>query len=1083
MTDPTGQTRERVRQALQTQPPAVGQDFDAAWNALAHELKAEELVAWAEAGLALAEQTARSWEAATQYFKASPKVAGLMPFGYFRKWSDWGAVLCKESPALAACYFRASPGAMGALRSRHIETWASLGRGLYKGTWKSSTLSCKFFEASPELLKSLTVGELGQFVSILDTVSNRSYDVAVECLALGRKIFRLLGHDKETFMSLCSSLAETRWREVKGLLDAVGKALPRIEAGERQRFLDLARLLHEAGYPNLPGAMLEMSASLGRLDGEHHARLIGLAEGVVAVSSTAMPEFLRSCPTVLDRVTFGQLERWHEEGVRVLDQNPDGGLAYFRLESARSQEVLDALSSTVEFTWIKGLMELYCRALAGADVELAPSGELTERNIGWVSDESPTTEGSTVFVPSQEDRYPTKQENFALFKVVATHQVAHLEFGSFGFEFERPSTLFEDMRPRLVDGPEPPAGRQNGSADRGWATDMQRFFNLFDERQLALDLFTVVEDGRLDALVTAEYPGIRADYRRVQASALEARRPVQSLPIREALVELLVRTSLHQLDDLAVPSRFVQEARSVVRLARMVQKPGTTVEDAAEATLRVYAILSEVPNELAPPEDWESMDVDDGLDSEDSIADEDLLKVLSRASGQPDPADEQEYDPSQDVDYRGEFKPELVQMLNQLRAQSEQGSGEAGSEAITQDMLEEMLEGSAELDTDGEAGTDREAVGAFAENLIKEAGLSVPDTPNQGQGPLVHVEEDGGALDPAGPQTFVYDEWDFRADDYKPSWCIVRQKPMAEGDPAYFGSTLSSYGPLAEEIKRQFEMLVPEMFRKVRKLEDGVEIDIDDVIEAMIDIRTGVGPSEKLYWKRNKVERDVAVVFLLDTSASTAEAIEDSKKLAEDWDAPKDPVEYMAWLRNRRGEGMRRSYKRIIDLEKEAVVLLIHALEAIGDVYGIYGFSGYGRENVEFYTIKDIEEAFSDRVQRRVDRIAPLHATRMGPAIRHATSKLQGQDARTKLLFLISDGRPQDRGYSREGVEKEYAVHDTRMALDEAAEKDINAFCLTVDKNGHDYLKTMCQDMGYEVLDDIYALPRRLLYLYRRLTV
>ena len=83
---------------------------------------------------------------------------------------------------------------------------------------------------------------------------------------------------------------------------------------------------------------------------------------------------------------------------------------------------------------------------------------------------------------------------------------------------------------------------------------------------------------------------------------------------------------------------------------------------------------------------------------------------------------------------------------------------------------------------------------------------------------------------------------------------------------------------------------------------------------------------------------------------------------------------------------------------------------------------------------------------------------------------------------MISDGRPQDRGYSREGVEKEYGVHDTKMALDEAKNKNINAFCLTVDKTGHDYLKTMCQDMAYEVLDDIHILPERLLYLYRRLT-
>ena len=306
---------------------------------------------------------------------------------------------------------------------------------------------------------------------------------------------------------------------------------------------------------------------------------------------------------------------------------------------------------------------------------------------------------------------------------------------------------------------------------------------------------------------------------------------------------------------------------------------------------------------------------------------------------------------------------------------------------------------------------------------------------------------------------------------------------MQEGDPSYYGNTLGNYGTLVTQIRRQFEMMVPEMFRKVRRLEDGEEIDIDEIIEAFVDMRTGASPSDKYYWRRNKVQRDVAVAFLLDTSASTAEAIDDTRKNNDDWDAPDDPVEYMVWLRTRRGEAMRRSYKRIIDVEKEAIVLLINALEAIGDLYGIYGFSGYGRENVEFYTIKDLDENFSDRVKKRIDRIAPLHATRMGPAIRHTTYKLDKQDARTKLMFLISDGRPQDRGYSREGVEKEYAVHDTKMALDEARDKGINAFALTVDKNGHDYLKTMCSDMGYEVLDDIYELPSRLLYLYKKLTM
>ena len=51
-------------------------------------------------------------------------------------------------------------------------------------------------------------------------------------------------------------------------------------------------------------------------------------------------------------------------------------------------------------------------------------------------------------------------------------------------------------------------------------------------------------------------------------------------------------------------------------------------------------------------------------------------------------------------------------------------------------------------------------------------------------------------------------------------------------------------------------------------------------------------------------------------SASTAEAIDESRKNPDDWDAPDDPVEYMVWLRARRGAENKRSYKRIIDLEK-----------------------------------------------------------------------------------------------------------------------------------------------------------------------
>ena len=1085
----TGPTVEQIREELSPFPVAVLEEFDRARQTLPDTLTEAQTAVWALGGVEIAQLTVRSWEAAAQYYKVSPLVLGFIPFNYFVKWAQCGNTLAQEAPTLAAAYFEASPGTVSKLRSRHIESWANLGRSLYKGTWKSSTLSCKFFASSPALLSTLSFPELERFVAFLDVLSHRSYDLSAECLTLGQQLFPLIGEDKGAFISLASALAESGWREVKSFFEAGSRALPRIDPSERLRFLKMADRLVKSGGVNIPTIMLETSQSLAQLQTEHHGPILTLAESLLEVSPSAVPEFIKGCPKVLDRISMNRIDRWFQEGVRILRQNNDGGMAYFKVESTYSEEMLEALSSGVEFSRVETVMEMYCRGLAGAEVKLAATEELVSKNIGWVSAESPSTEGSTVYLPSLVDRYATKEDNFSWFKVVSTHQVAHLEFGSFRFVFETPSLLFSDLRPRLerkrlahTTSPAEFPEDEGAVLEQAWLTDMQRFFNLFQDRKLALDVFTILEDGRLDARVKHEYPGIKRSYDRIQTDSLRERPDLQSLPARAALVEFLVRISLQQRQGLQVPGQHVKEARQIARIARRMIRPEATVEDVAEASLRVYAIISLIPNEEVPPENWESVDLDE---TEGEYADpEDMETLLDQmAQGmdtEPPPEDEEGYESSQEVEFRGDFKPELAQLLARLRM--EQGP-DSNAEPMTQEMLEELLKNSAELELQAAQGELQNSTGLFANNILKETGIDLPQSPESGQGPLVHVEEEGGSLEVTEPQTFVYDEWDFRADDYKPRWCVVRQKPMAEGEPSYYGTTLHNYRALVGQVRRQFELMVPEMFRKVRKLEDGDDIDVDDVIEAMIDIRTGASPSDKFYWRRNKVQRDVAVAFLLDTSASTAEAIDEGKRTPEDWDAPDDPVEYMVWLRTRRGESMRRSYKRIIDVEKEAIVLLINALESIGDVYGIYGFSGYGRENVEFYTIKDLDEAFSERVKKRIDRISPLHATRMGPAIRHATTKLDDQDARTKLLFLISDGRPQDRGYSREGVEKEYAVHDTKMALTEARRKDISTFCLTVDRNGHDYLKTMAQDIGYEVLDDIYALPQRLLYLYERLTM
>ena len=531
-----------------------------------------------------------------------------------------------------------------------------------------------------------------------------------------------------------------------------------------------------------------------------------------------------------------------------------------------------------------------------------------------------------------------------------------------------------------------------------------------------------------------------------------------------------------------------------------------TVEDSMMVTVRLFDNIRKITNdkENEPLEEIEELpDLDE---SEDEYNDPETVEEMmsyfgdmydssmGEQSGEEtqdqetiDPMEEN-YSPADPVEYQGDFKPELGQLLTEmLTASGEEGLGEGEEiQGLTQEQIEELVQNSPDLETkesDENPEVDASENRELLENLMKELKNRDLDSSSFTGGDPMHIDEEGGPLEAKEPDTFTYPEWDFRDVEYKPNWCLLHEKKLPDGEANFYKDTLTNNSSLVYQIKKQFELFVPEQYRKQKRLEDGEEADLDAGIEALIDLRSGVTPDEKIYWRRNKTERSVAVAMLIDMSASTAEAIDDnSKSNSDDWGAPDDPVEYMIWLRSRRAEGLRRSYKRIVDVEKEGIVLMVNSLEMLGDDYGIYGFSGYGRENVEFYTIKDLDEKFNDSISGRIDRVAPLHATRMGPAIRHTITKLADHEARSRFIFLITDGRPQDRGYSREGVEKEYAVYDTRQALIEARQQGITPFCLTVDKSGHDYLKTMMDDFSYEVLSDISMLPARLPELYKNLT-
>lgn len=1107
-------TSEKIKRLLKAYPEDLSKKYTESRKVLETKLPEEILSQWENIGLDIAQLSSRSWEPALSYFAASAKVQQYLPSGQFLGWCKSGFNLSKESNKISESFLNSSPQTMIRLRPRYIEDWVTRVTKLYKGTWKSTNLTCKLFEYTPIILETLSFDQFCKLADFMEILSNRSYDLSTEILESSLEIYSLNFQDIDELIHLSVLITENDWRDIKPTYEVIKDQISKLPNAHTKITFDMTRRLHGLSGFKISDFLQLLVRTLSLANKNDNDQILHMTQQVVNNVPVATMDFLNNLPRLLDTLDIDQLDQWKSQGIRLAidqDTNTSPATQFFKLQSKESQDLIDRISSSVELSRIKDLMKLYCTALSGEDVLVAGSKNITEKNIGWGESDLATSDGKTIYLPDVIKRYNKKDENFNFYKVLASHQQALTEYGSYKYDHNiepvnsKSKAIFKALLKQINDSDEEHATRI--------AKVLRGSYPFKHDPNLADDIFSLVEEYRVDQLILKKYPGLRKFYKKVQLEELTNRKnkdEENGKKRRELFVEKVLRFTLGDKDrhvPKGTKSKFEDIVRYLMTLSRISDDNIKSVEDSMAVSFRLFSLIRDIENEEIesdePQDEAEEIKDEELDDSEDKFEDEqivnDMISYFSGGDGEPgegeeseensiNPPEEGEYQSPDPVEYQGDFKPELGQLLTEMLTVSGdemQGEGEE-MEGLTQEQIEELIQNSPDLETK-ESDENQEMTETpnqeLLENLMKELKNRDVDNTSFSGGEPTHVDEDGGPLEAKEPDTFTYDEWDFRDVEYKPNWCLLHEKKLPDGEANFYRETLTNNSNLVHQIKKQFELFVPEQYRKQKRLEDGEEADLDAGIEALIDLRSGVTPDEKIYWRRNKTERSVAVALLIDMSASTAEAIDDStKSSSDDWGAPDDPVEYMVWLRSRRAEGLRRSYKRIVDVEKEGIVLMVNSLEMLGDDYGIYGFSGYGRENVEFYTIKDLDEKFNDSISGRIDRIAPLHATRMGPAIRHTITKLEDHEARSKILFLVTDGRPQDRGYSREGVEKEYAVYDTRQALIEARQKGITPFCLTVDKSGHDYLKTMMDDLPYEVLSDISMLPARLPELYRKIS-
>ena len=743
------------------------------------------------------------------------------------------------------------------------------------------------------------------------------------------------------------------------------------------------------------------------------------------------------------------------------------------------------------------MLRLYAEAIAGRPVDLRSTDE-APTGLQLSGHDLPIWDGETLYLPAAVDELASERSNFAAYKIAVLHQLAYEEAATlelewrvcekrFDFGAVRSSLRFGISR-KGTSGEGARSGKVTGSsatASRPW-TSFERFFASFGRPRLARWLFSVLEDARVDALLLRLYKGIHSELAELQSYSLQKRPHISELAPGIALLEGLMQLTLGAELPASVADSLHEPLSRIRELIRRVQRTEADVYTTAATTLDCYGLLQKLDTDH-----WHGLTARDRFPTgtEEPAAEADLATTSEAGEVDPMPADLAAADEPLPVPYRGVFKPELLQkqvLLAELtreleRLQEEHASEAAGSQppAAGEVTITGVEDGhgsggrpATELEPSADAARD-------GKEQAKDLQSGIRDLEQE-----LHRElGDSTRLD---RQVYLYDEWDHQQSSYRLDWCTLSEHALEEADAASLEAALESSADLLRRVRRQFELLKPELLKKVKRLLDGEEIDLDSAIEAHIDRRTGHAMLEKVYVRRQKRERDVAAAFLLDMSASTDSAITAPLPQAAPASRGRPEPDYTGILGDDDDWALFATpvveTRRVIDVEKEAVLLMAESLDVLGDAYAVYGFSGFGHKDVDFFVAKDFGETYGESVRRRIAAMKPQRSTRMGPAIRHAIHKLSTQEARIKALIILSDGYPQDFDYGDDRGSREYGIQDTMMALREAQLRGLHSFCITVDPAGHDYLREMCPQRQYMVIDDVAALPRELPKVYRALT-
>jgi hypothetical protein len=513
----------------------------AAWKVFG----AEAFSRWVTVGERLAAEEPSSREGAAAYFAIAPATIARLGLEAVAAWAEIGRDTLKVSRRLGSQFLQASAPLLAAIPDPvlpRLHAWAAHGSALLGGKgWKGEFLAVSYFDAAPVALPVLNEEEMAAWAKLGLLVQDAGPWTFYASLPRG--FAELTGEERILLLISCQEAASVSTKAAAEIFSFLPPALLPLSPFLRHFLLRLVTPAVRTDPASVPPVFSLLRPLVKSVALESRPRVCEKLLEAALQFPAGVPPLIRTLPRAFEETGEQGILDWLTKGLTIAAENPAAGVAFFSLESRTGLRVLRQSSSAVDLEEVQELLRKYIHMLSGTTV-----GILKQEMLSY----PPALEAFPVVpdalpLPARVDIFPTYEDNFRLFRVLAAQQAGRREFGTYDF-------TVDEMRSRLS-----PQVQQLMTVGGGRGGGLADYFRCFPHPEIVEALFLLFETGRVNLALERKYRGLWGD--------------------------------LRWASSLSLPSPLPDMVRAAVSGLALPDGPHATVYDSARAAAEVYRTI------------------------------------------------------------------------------------------------------------------------------------------------------------------------------------------------------------------------------------------------------------------------------------------------------------------------------------------------------------------------------------------------------------------------------------------------------------------------------------------------------------